>query len=103
MFEGIETAALRIWEIRPNFSSLGNFSESLYKRTTASMDFCQTMRSRKECKAKVIRLLGDQKTPNARESDKRTRNAVKNIPGTKTPRKASQPPRSFRALACQIA
>jgi len=45
MLEGIDTAALLICEINPNFSSEGNLELNLYVETTKSIDFCQTFKS----------------------------------------------------------
>jgi len=45
MLEGIDSAALLICEIKPNFSSEGNLELNLYVETTKSIDFTQTFKS----------------------------------------------------------
>lgn len=46
IFEGIETAHLRICEVSPYCSSFGNSRVYSYRTVTRSMLFCQTIRSR---------------------------------------------------------
>jgi len=44
ILEGIETAALCIWEARPNFSDEGRLLESKYIFSTKSIAFCQIVK-----------------------------------------------------------
>lgn len=48
MFEGIETAARRIWAVKPNRSRSGNSEEIRYTNLHKCIAFCQATKSRYE-------------------------------------------------------